>query len=495
MKLIRKKEKGNESINGEGCTRSGSHPKPMLKKILSLCIVLFLLFQFVQVMFVLPYDFRLGTIVSGDDQMETWYNESKLYVSTINISTHQIWDYKLQTTGGDDYTNQQIDVDTAYEFVVRVVSYSGWENVSYVNLTAWYHDGNGTSADGGGYNVTQGGNYNMKFVYDNTDDPLDDSVFDGSIVWPQYEVVSTDVTQDNVTDEFWADEPFGPEVEQSTIYDTLFNKTVAYDITYSFTPQKQFRYAAGEPSTNPWNDTGAAKTVFPVTGNDNCWLERNKSWNFNISVVHAEEGNVTSVQDEFGVYGYTEIASAGDPVIIGTPGQNASTNSSNPYNDHSLNITIQTYTNGNYSLAANLSGNLTSRQFFGIPGWEDAGFENISAEYVYVRGGNRTIAKNFTNHGNDQVYLYGGGADGMPNYEKAEVNGTCKWAGEAGDDGLSIRYPDDYNETVDASEGLVAYNGPNDKSHYVEYTCFIPHGTQPGIYETTIQYRIKLEEE
>jgi hypothetical protein len=484
--------KGNESIRGKGSITSKNHSKKFFVKTVSLCIALILLLQFIQIMFISPYEFRLGTIVTGDDVMETWNNNSKLYVSTINVSTHQIWDYKLQTSGGEDHTNQQIDVNEAYEFEVRVVSYSGWNNVSYVNLSAWYHDGNGTVADGGGYNSTQGGNYNMKFVYDNTDNPDDDSDYDGYCAWPQHEIGSTSVEAVNATSDFWAGNPFGPEITQNPIYDTLFNKTVAYNITFEFTPLKQFRYAPGE-TANPWNDTGVAKTAFPVTGNDNCFLERNRSWNFNISVVHAEEGNVTSVQDEFGVYGYTEISTAGDPVIIGTPGQNASTNSSNPYNDHSLNITIQTFTNGNYSLAANLSGNLTSMQFFGNEGFEEAGYQNISAENVWVRGGNRTVPKKFTTYGKDQVYLYGGGSDGMPDYEKAEVNGTSKWAGEAGDDGLPYKYPDDYNYTDDGGTYSV-FNGPNDPSHYVEYTCYIPHGTQPGIYETTIQYKLKLEE-
>jgi len=145
------------------------------------------------------------------------------------------------------------------------------------------------------------------------------------------------------------------------------------------------------------------------------------------------------------------------------------------------------------SLAANLSGNLTSKNFFGMEGFEEAGYQNISADNVWVRGGNRTVPKKFTTYGKDQVYLYGGGSDGMPDYEKAEVNGTSKWAGEAGDDGLPYKYPDDYNYTDDGGTYSV-FNGPNDPSHYVEYTCYIPHGTQPGIYETTIQYKLKLEE-
>lgn len=367
--------------------------KQIVKKIIRLSVVIFLLLQLIQFSIVNPYDLNVNTLKGGSGDLETWFNESKLYVSLI-VDQPQVWRYGLESLEGGswvDRTNQQITVDnqTKHRFMIQVVSYKGWSNISYINVTSWYDNGTDPSS----YNETHGGNYNMRFVYDNTSN----TTADISMLWPHHEVRDFNGYEENVTDEFVGDPTFGPTETQEPEYpkETFYNDTVCKKIYFEFIPGCQFRYAPG-PAT--WDDTNS--TVNSFIGHEE-YLNNEKSWNFNITAITYDSFE-SSIADEFGVYSYTNIVQAGDPVIIGEPLHYRSTNSSNPYNDKSLNVTIQTVTNGNYSLCVNLSGDLVNI---------DNPSEVIDGERVYIRGGTRTTPGQFSDGGQDYVFYMG---QGMP---------------------------------------------------------------------------------
>ncbi|MCK5259255.1 MAG: hypothetical protein KAJ69_07010, partial [Thermoplasmatales archaeon] len=160
------------------------------------------------------------------------------------------------------------------------------------------------------------------------------------------------------------------------------------------------------------------------------------SWNFNISVTDSGESasgpSTVWIIDEFGVYSYTEIVSAGWPTITGNPGQNATADS---------NITINTRSNGNYSLSA-LVDDLVNK---------NNPVYTISNESIWVRGGNLATSSNYT--GSGPLYLYGSSST----YESAESNNTSK------------------------------------TTNNVEYKCNIPLGQHAGDYNATIRYRLKTQ--
>jgi hypothetical protein len=196
--------------------------------------------------------------------------------------------------------------------------------------------------------------------------------------------------------------------------------TGCYNLTFPFTPGYQWRYAPGDGA---WDNTSN-------TTNDAY------SWNFNITVTDSGEGASGPLYcwiiDEFGVYSYTEVASAGWPTIAGNPGQNATADS---------NITLITRSNGNYSLSVDVDTLLHVTH----------PTANMSNGTVWVRGGNLTTSSNFTGRG--PLYLYGSNST----YENAENNGTGKTTSD------------------------------------VEYKCNIPLGQQNGDYEATIRYRLTTE--
>jgi hypothetical protein len=245
-----------------------------------------------------------------------------------------------------------------------------------------------------------------------------------------------------------------------------------------------------------------------------CWraLNNSWSWNFNISVTNKglrsdggvfNDGPFTSfVCDEFGVYSYAEIVSAGGDVVIqGAPGGSYSTNSSNLFNGGvSQNVSFRLRSNANYSLGVHVDDLLHSA----APG---LGFDRSSApsylildnDTIWVRGGTRTSRLNFSDGLSRWWIGLFGDVDvtsGVATvFEVHEVNGSCKFAGEVADDGESSGdlFPNDYNASADLGNGLRAFGGLNDVSHYVEFTCDIPLGAWAGTYSTFVYYYLQNE--
>ena len=413
-----------------------------------------------------------------------WYDFQKCtsYTGTAPPNSSATWESRL---------NQMIEVDneTWYRFIINISSDQGWDNIEYINITCW-HD-NGTLENGTDYNYTAtnltrnlGGNRNFFLCYDNTSNVTGNYTL-------RYPLNNTELTIGNWTEE--------------NVTDLLgVSSTETHNLTFEFKPGYQFRYASGPGEGNSWvnysvnNDGGypIGDHYDPVTG---CWeaLNNSWSWNFNITVRNAgerwEDSSYRSwVHDEFGVYSYTEIVSATNALIEGAPDDRTySTNSSSHFNQatyggdgNSHNVTLRTRSNGNYSLAVHVpnlehTANASTNQSL-----------ILDNKYIFVRGGTRTAALNFTNTGRSYIYLYGTG-DGngllanITSWESHETNGTSKYTGEAGDDGFSEVYPDYYDNTT--------YNGLNNESHYIEFSAKVPFGQWPGKYSANVYYHLRTQ--
>jgi len=351
---------------------------------------------------------------------QAWHNTSTLTVSVVALRPQIVWydfQYWNYSNGWESRLNRQVDINNSakYRFIINITSYQGWDDIEYINISAWYDKGNETSY----YNQTLGGNLNMLLKYENTT-----GTANFSLLWPKNETslvnYSERVVENSLTEWAYAE---------------------SRNISFDFVPSYQFRYGPGPDAG--WDTTSGGLICTNQSYFNNRW-----SWNFNFTVTDSGENNSgipksAYVSDEFGTYSYSEIVSAGDPVIYGEP-----VNSYYTVNDEngSGNITIITRSNGNYTLSSNLS-DLTHVLH---PSY------TISNESVSVRGGNRTSFDNFSKGpASHPVFLYGGGYDGMPSYESAKANGT------------------------------------NKTTSNVEYRCYIPIGQEPGSYTSSIYYHIR----
>ena len=334
------------------------------------------------------------------DINESWYNETTLNVTVLQLEPRINWyDFQYNQSGTwISKLNQQIDVNNSaeYRFIVNISSDQGWTDIEYINITAWYDFGDDSST----YNETTGGNINLFLQYENTT-----GTANWNLIWPDEEVTEGQYSETEETD------PFG-----SPTY------TECYNLTFSFIPGYQFRHAKGDGA---WEDG---------PGYNDTW-----SWNFNITAEdqsgYKSYNNpiVGETVDEFGVYTYTEIVSAGWPTIVGYPGTTAIATS---------NITIETRSNGNYSLSVDLDQlNHTTNPT-----------ANMANTTVSLRGGNLTAITPFP--GTGPLYLYG--AD-TPTYQNAENNGTLKTTND------------------------------------VEYRIDIPLAQYPGNYKAIIRYNLKTQ--
>jgi hypothetical protein len=335
----------------------------------------------------------LVTLVHANpgDVPESWYNETTLNVTVLwNEPRINFYDFQYNQSGTwVSRLNQQIDVNASaeYRFVVNVSDDQGWEDLKYINISAWYDQGDDATV----YNQTLGGNFNLRFMYENVNGT---GVM--TMLWPTNgEVVGGEFI------ETISNDPIGSPV-----------LTDCRNLSFSFVPGYQFRYAPGD---GVWDNT------MNVT-------DDLQSWNFLITA--SDGGNLSSFKDEFGVYSYSEIVSAGWPTIYGNPGENATATS---------NITIVTRSNGNYSFSVDID-NLTHRTH---------PTANMLRSRVWLRGGDVDSSLNFPSP-SGLIYLYG--AEGA--FHFARENGTAI----ATDD--------------------------------VEYKCDIPLGQTAGEYVAAIRYHL-----
>ena len=102
--------------------------------------------------------------------------------------------------------------------------------------------------------------------------------------------------------------------------DSSSDNNECYNMTFTFIPVYQFRYAPGDGN---WDNKKNS-------------LNDINSWNFEITVTDRGELTSTpkskSVTDEFGVNSYAEVLSPGIVSIQGFPGQKSSSNSNISFN-------------------------------------------------------------------------------------------------------------------------------------------------------------------
>ena len=361
----------------------------------TLLVVMIIISMFTNVFLFGP--FIMFSKANPGDISDSWDNTTTLNVTVLQLQPRINWyDFQYNQSGTwVSRLNQQIDVNNSaeYRFIVNISSDQGWADIEYINITAWYDNGSESTT----YNQTSGGNINLYLQYENTT-----GTTNFSLIWPDDEATKGNWTESNETDS-----------------DGSPGNTECHNLTFSFIPSYQIRYAPGDGS---WEDG---------PGYNDTW-----SWNFNITVEDQsgyksyDNPIIGETVDEFGVYSYTEIVSVGWPTITGNPGTTAIADS---------NITIETRSNGNYSLAVDLDQlNHTSNPT-----------ANMANTTVSLRGGNLTSVTPFP--GTGPLYLWG---NINPPYQAAENNDTIKTISD------------------------------------VEYRCAIPLAQLPGDYTGTIHYHL-----
>ena len=191
-----------------------------------------------------------------------------------SISATIINNYDLRNATGSKLNNATglLDVNDEFFFSINLTDYDGWADIDFINITAWYDQGNDSSY----YNQTSGGNLNMYLQYENVT-----GTANWTLLWPDNEaqLVLTNCTE------------------------TIINE-YSRIINISFIPKNQIRWAS---SNDSWDST-------QNTTNDPY------SWNFNISVTDTVNFN-TWINDEYGVYKYTSISPSQDWVdVVAAPG-------------------------------------------------------------------------------------------------------------------------------------------------------------------------------
>lgn len=271
--------------------------------------------------------------------------------------------YDLQTTDGKSVLNSKINVNQEYKFCINILSNQGWEYIEYINITAWYDNGDDSTI----YNQSEGGNINMFLQYQNISGNAN-----YGMLWPKDEVTLGNFTE-----------------KEEKIKNPDTQNSQCYNLTFSFTPGYQFRYAPGE---GIWD---ATKNTF----NDI------RSWNFEIAVSGNSDGTseskTSSVFDEFGVNSYSEMVSIGLPSIHGLPGENASGLS---------NLSIKTRSNIDYALSVDLDTFLH----------EDNPSIKLLKNTMWITGGDLIDFMNFND--NISIYLYGSSTI----FKKADDYNTMK---------------------------------------------------------------------
>jgi len=281
-------------------------------------------------------------------------SNTSLSITVIEPQSKINW-YDLRDSNNVSMLNSQIDVNEEYKFCINISCNQGWDDIEYVNITAWYDNGSDNST----YNQVSGGNLNMFLQYINNSDT--DNAAYWRILFPNEEVT----------------------FNKSKCKDEVINysgglpgNSECHDLTFVFTPGYQFRYAPGVD-----NDTA---------GFNDLW-----SWNFNITVISASCNMVYEI-NEFGVYSYSELATVGMPSLSGYPGYNATGD----------NVTVVIRSNANYALSVD-ADNLIH---------ESHPTANLSNQSVWVRGGDKNVSSNFT--GTAPIYLYSEWCDAEKNGKK-----------------------------------------------------------------------------
>ena len=332
------------------------------QKIVTVLTVIALISSLFTGLFCLEFYIVTNVRANPGNISEKWYNATTLNLTVLYREPRINW-YDFQYNQGGTWVsrrNVQSDVNNSaqYRFIVNISSDYQWKNITYINVTAWYDQGNDNTV----YNQTLGGNMNLCFQYVN---------LTGTATWRMLWPHNGEVTGDQYSERVVRDPLGSPKY------------TECHNLTFSFVPGYQFRYAPGDGG---WDNTRNTTTDA-------------QSWNFKISSAN-KMGYTSWIHDEFGIYSYTEIVSVGWPVIFAYPGENATAVS---------NISMVTRTNGNYSLSVDV-GNLTHKT---------NPINTIPRNRIWLRGGDLDIFDNFSAY-TDVLYFYGSAVS----YHLNRANGT-----------------------------------------------------------------------
>jgi hypothetical protein len=229
---------------------------------------------------------------------------------TVTVSTNKapvINSYDLRNSSGSKLNGATglLDVNHEYYFQINITDENGWADIQYINITAWYDNGNESTTYNNSGNL--GGNLNMFLQYKNTT-----GTASFTMIWPNNEA----------------------ELVLANCSETIVTSTTRI-IKISFKPESQVRYA---------NTTGGWNTTQNATNDLN-------SWNFRIDVVDTKNAH-SWVVDEYGVYRYTFIQPNQNWIdVVAQPGDNDTSNV----------VTITYSSNYGYNITIWFEENLTNQ--------------------------------------------------------------------------------------------------------------------------------------
>lgn len=210
--------------------------------------------------------------IDMDGNEEYTPNLADAWCQYVEATAPVINTYDIRNATGSKLNNATglLDVNTEYYFVVNVSVKYGWEHLDYIDIKAWYDDGDENSS----YNQTAGGNLNMYLRYENTSG---NATY--SMIWPDDEA----------------------QLIQSNCSEMIINSTTRV-VNFWFIPLSQVRWAC---SNNTWDSAYN-------TSNDPF------SWNFNITAIDLS-GLKSWKRDEYGVYKFATLQPQQDWVDVRAP--------------------------------------------------------------------------------------------------------------------------------------------------------------------------------
>ena len=282
-------------------------------------------------------DDRRFVVKANPGNIEKAYENNTYLNVTVIAGPATINSYDLRVASTDvSKLNDMIDVGTEYKFVVNITCPNTWKEVDYINITAWYDQGNESSV----YNGTAGGNLNMYLQYKNIT-----GTAEYNMLWPT-----------------------GGEIAKGTMKETVINES-CYIIEMGFTPEYQVRSASGDGS---WNTTQNQTNDL-------------KSWNFRIEVT-TSSGNVTWIKDEFGVYRYCEISVSSSVSASALPGHRASTQIGALTINYKVNSPYKLNVTTNTTLQRIGGGDSISRDYINVSGGDISGEDSLNDGVAYIEG-------------------------------------------------------------------------------------------------------------
>lgn len=192
------------------------------------------------------------------------YTDNSTTIGCTMRSVPRIIAYNLNDSANNSVLNSMLNAGSEYHFYVQISQRSGWGDMRYVNVTAWYDNNDDNVYN---YDSISGSNAKFKLIYDTVAGTT--STTGGDVLNAHTRVSAVD-----------------PQTKNIEIY---------------FTPGCQIKEASGDGAWNAgpgWNDAS--------------------SWNFRITAYSV--GGTATADDEFGIYNSTYTGVNGKPSAAAIPG-------------------------------------------------------------------------------------------------------------------------------------------------------------------------------